>query len=465
MFLLDSEFRFTFIAGSLAEWLEHEPRALVGDPVTNIVAPADTDAVETALAQVVETQASQTVACHFVVGGERIPVDIELAPVTAESTLGAVIGTVQRDAMSGPPSQLVQLRDFIELLDDAAVVYELGDGDPVVKAVNSAFEETFGYRADYLRGESLHSYIVPGEYQAEATRFNERIADGNVATEIVERQTTNGVQEFSYRGLPIDWDSDRFLGLAVYADITEKQQARQHLQVLHRVLRHNVRNELTVIFGMAERIADSTDDSDVREASARIIASAETLANVSEKARMAEDILGDPPSNTIVEVGSTATKVVADARRTWPEATIVTDIETPLPVSTGFEIRDALENLVENAITHNSDPASVRVTTRTETPIHTSTRAAGKNAVITVEDDGPGIPEHEQAVIFEGANITQLKHGSGLGLWVVRWIVESADGTVSYSRADGRTTITLRLPLATDFGSVPGSEQANQDSL
>jgi len=157
--------------------------------------------------------------------------------------------------------------------------------------------------------------------------------------------------------------------------------------------------------------------------------------------------------------------VVADARRTWPEATIVTDIETPLPVSTGFEIRDALENLVENAITHNSDSASVQVTTRTETPIHTSTRAAGKNAVITVEDDGPGIPEHEQAVIFEGANITQLKHGSGLGLWVVRWIVESADGTVSYSRADGRTTITLRLPLATDFGSIPGSEQANQDSL
>jgi PAS domain S-box-containing protein len=264
MFLLDSEFRLAFIAGSLAEWLEHEPQTLVGDPVTNIVAPADTGAVETALAQVVEAQASQTVACHFVVGGERIPVDIELAPVTAESTLGAVIGTVQRDAMPGPPSQLVQLRNFIELLDDAAVVYELGDGDPVVKAVNSAFEETFGYRADYLRGESLHSYIVPAEYQAEATRFDERIADGNVTTEIVERQTTNGVQEFSYRGLHIDWDSDRFLGLAIYADITEKQQARQHLQVLHRVLRHNVRNELTVIFGMAERIANSTDNSDIR---------------------------------------------------------------------------------------------------------------------------------------------------------------------------------------------------------
>ncbi|PSP83611.1 histidine kinase [Halobacteriales archaeon QS_6_64_34] len=467
MFFLDEDYHVTRIAGSLAERLDCDTESVVGEPVTDIVAQSDVGALRAALARVSKMQATQTIACHFVVGEDILPVDIELAPIASEAELGTIIGTVHRETLADEraPSQLVQLRNFIELLDDAAVVYKLTESGPIVQSVNAAFEATFGYEAQYVVGQSLNDYIVPAEYEEEATQFDEQVADGNVTTELVRRQTANGVQQFAYRGLPIEHENDSRYGLAIYADMTEKVQARQHLQVLHRVLRHNVRNELTVIFGMAERILDDDASEEIRAAASRIIDSAEDLSSVSEKARMAEDILGDPPSDTIVEVGSAATDVIADARATWPDASIETDIETPLPVSTGLEIRDALENLVENAITHNTDATTVRLTARTEAPIHASTRGASQNVVITVEDNGPGIPEHEQAVIFEGANITQLKHGSGLGLWVVRWIVESADGTVSYSRDDGWTTITLRLPLATDFGELKGHEQANQDSL
>ncbi|MBX0304307.1 ATP-binding protein [Haloarcula salinisoli] len=466
MFFLDEDLRITRIAGTLAEWLDQGHEALLGEPVTAVVAEADVGALQTALSQVIDTQTSQTVTCRFEVAGETIPVRIELAPVAPESTLGTVIGTVHRETIpeERPSAQLVRLRNFIELLDDAAVVYELVDGEPLVQAVNSAFEGTFGYQPEFIVGESLNDYIVPAEYQTEAARFDEQVADGNVTTELVRRQTTNGVQEFSYRGLPIDRTEGHLYGLAIYADMTETQHARQHLHVLHRVLRHNVRNDLTVILGMAEQIADKGTTTEVTDAASRIISHAEDLAGVSEKARMAENMLGESPSDTIVEIGGVATEVVADARRKWHDATIETDIETPVPVSTGLEIRDALENLVENAVTHNTGSPTVRVSTRTETPIHATTRATGQNVVITIEDDGPGIPEYEQAVIFDGADVTQLKHGSGLGLWVVRWIVESADGTVSYDRSDGWTTITLRLPLATDVGDTHENGQVNSDS-
>jgi len=467
MFFLDTNFRLTQIAGSLAEWLDRDPETLVGEPVTTLIAPSDVNAVRATLARVVESQTSQTIACNFLVAGDRRPVEIELSPVASEASLGTLLGTVHRDTIPDErqPSQVVQLRNFIELLDDAAVVYELVDTDPLVQSVNRAFEETFGYQAEYVVGESLNDYIVPPEHEAEAARVDQQVADGSVTTEVVRRQTANGVQQFAYRGLPIEYENGRQYGLAIYADITEEVQARQHLRVLHRVLRHNVRNELTVIFGMADRILAADASEEVQSAASQIIDSAEGLAGVSEKARMAEDILGDPATDTVVDVATAVTDVVADARSTWPDASVEIDLEQSLPVSTGLEIRDALENLVENAVVHNTDTPTVRVTARTETPIHASTRGAGRNVRITVEDDGPGIPEHEQAVIFDGANITQLKHGSGLGLWVVRWIVESADGAVSYSRADGWTTITLRLPLATDVGELNGSSQANQDSL
>lgn len=466
MFFLDEDFRITRIAGSLADWLNHDHDDLVGEPITTITNSGDVSSLETALKRVQETRETQSIYCHFVVGGEVIPVDIELAPVGQESTLGKIVGTVHRESIptDTQTSQLVDLRNFIELLNDPAVVYELVDTEPIVQAVNSGFVETFGFQPTYIVGDSLNDYIVPAEQQAEATRFDEQIADGEVATAVVRRRTSSGVQRFTYRGLPVDRDGDRKYGLAIYADMTDEEQAREHLQVLHRVLRHNVRNELTVILGMADQIADAAESEDISTAAKRIISRAEELSNVSDKARMAADILGDSPSDTVVDVGGMAADVVSDARTTWPDATIETDIESQVSVSTGFEIRDALENLVENAITHNTDSPTVRVTTRVETPIHASTRGSGKNAVITVEDNGPGIPEHEQAVIFEGADMTQLRHGSGLGLWVVRWIIESADGTVSYDRADGWTTITLRLPIAADFDGVNGQGQVNQDS-
>jgi len=465
MFFVDDNFRLTRIAGSLAEWFDEEHDALLGEPVTAIVEPDDAGALETALTEVVETRTSRTIACRFDVADEWIPADVELAPVAPEATLGAIVGTVDRNAFRAkrPASRLVQLRNFIELLCDPAVVYDLVEAEPIVKAVNSSFEATFGYGAEYIVGESLNDYIVPSQHRTEARDLDEQIADGNVTTAIVSRETTSGLRKFSYRGLPIARDSGSSYGLAIYADMTEKQRERQHLQVLHRVLRHNLRNKLTIILAMADRITDSCRPDERQEAVSQIVSHAEDLVSVSQKARMAEDILGDTPDDTIVEVGAAATDVIADARETWPDATIEADIETPLPVSTGLEIKDALKNLVENAITHNTASPTVRVATRTDTPIHASTRASGQNAVITVEDDGPGIPDHERAVIFQGADMTQLHHGSGLGLWVVKWIVESSNGTVSYSRSDGRTTITLRLPLAT-VDDAYASEEASRDS-
>ena len=335
MFFLDEDLRISRIAGTLAEWFDHGHEALLGEPVTAVVAQADVGALQTALSQVMDTQTSQTVSCRFDVAGETIPVTIDLAPVASESALGTVMGTVHRKTVpeERPSPQQVRLRNFIELLDDAAVVYELVDGEPLVKAVNSAFEGTFGYQPEYIVGESLNDYIVPAEYQAEAAQFDEQVADGNVTTELVRRQTTSGVQEFSYRGLPIDRTEGRRYGLAIYADMTETQHARQHLHVLHRVLRHNVRNNLTVILGMAEQITDNATTAEVTDAASRIISHAEELAGVSEKARMAENMLGESPSDTIVEVGGAATDVVANARTTWPNSTIETDIERLLHLS------------------------------------------------------------------------------------------------------------------------------------
>lgn len=63
-----------------------------------------------------------------------------------------------------------------------------------------------------------------------------------------------------------------------------------------------------------------------------------------------------------------------------------------------------------------------------------------------VADKGPGIGPDERAVILSGEE-TPLQHGSGVGLWLVKWVVRNVGGTLSFGDGPG-TTVEIELPLA-----------------
>lgn len=107
----------------------------------------------------------------------------------------------------------------------------------------------------------------------------------------------------------------------------------------------------------------------------------------------------------------------------------------------GTMLREMLVNLVDNALRYTPAPGEVTVTVRQEE----------REAVLTVEDTGPGIPENERSQVFERfyrVMGTQAE-GSGLGLAIVREVVEGAGGSVGLGEAAlGGLAVTVRLPLA-----------------
>ncbi|MFC6736794.1 sensor histidine kinase, partial [Halolamina salina] len=100
---------------------------------------------------------------------------------------------------------------------------------------------------------------------------------------------------------------------------------------------------------------------------------------------------------------------------------------------------DALEELVENGVVHGAEEPAVTVT------------AARENGRVAIEirDNGPGIPEEEYQVVTGDTEITQLTHGSGLGLWVAQAVVDADDWRLDFGApTEGGTVVTLRLPAA-----------------
>lgn len=73
----------------------------------------------------------------------------------------------------------------------------------------------------------------------------------------------------------------------------------------------------------------------------------------------------------------------------------------------------------------------------------------GKDLIVSVTDDGPGIPEEIQDRIFEPFFTTKMQgEGSGLGLDICRKIVERHNGSIDFISRPGRTSFQVRLPLA-----------------
>jgi PAS domain S-box-containing protein len=341
---------------------------------------------------------------------------------------------------------------LFELSEDAVAEIEIVDGIPVVRAVNPAFVDVFGYDRESIIGESLNDYIVPEHRREESAVFDRRTADGEVNWSTVSRRTADGLREFLYRGVPFERDGASH-GLAIYTDVTDQRRRDRHHQVLHRLLRHNLRNDLTQVLAAVRTILAETDDEVVGEQARRIRALATDLEEASQAAGRVEDLLGsDHVEFEPVDLAGILRGLVERYRQEHPDATIRTALPESRPVTADQRLELGLDALIENAVEHGSPqdqdqdqdqgedggPVEIRITIVAE----------GNEAVARITDNGDGIPDCERAAIFDDRPPTKLSHGSGLGLWLAKWVVEGYGGRLTYARRGGETTVAARVPLA-----------------
>lgn len=229
-------------------------------------------------------------------------------------------------------------------------------------------------------------------------------------------------------------DSD--LGnFVTFRDITDVKRRERDLdflmQVISRVLRHNLRNDLTVANAYAETIAELSDD-ETAEMAADIKETCRKLVQTSEKARRIQTAVeADEPILHDID------RVVDDAVQDTNDKSVARlDVDVPgHSVRANPELRHAIEECLDNAIEHSDSPPAIDVDATRE----------GRWVRLAVSDNGPGIPDSElEALIHRGES--DLVHGSGAGLWLVHTIVQESDGDLTFDTEGAGTTVVMRLP-------------------
>ena len=213
---------------------------------------------------------------------------------------------------------------------------------------------------------------------------------------------------------------------------------------------HELRTPLTVLRGSLEvALEEERSAEEYREAIGN------ALLEVRHLTRLSQNLLfltrGESGRVTLsfanLDLGRFAAEIVRDLSPAAADREIELEAATPaLPVyvfADSGRLQQVLHNLVENALRYTEPGGKIRV----------EVAAAPGEALLSVSDTGIGIPEADLPYVFERFFRSKRSRranpgGSGLGLSIVRWIVEAHKGRVTVESAVGKgSTFTVRLPV------------------
>lgn len=440
LFQVDDGGEFTYVSPTVERTLGYEQSALVGRQFADIIAGTSVDEAIRAYASVLDGGDIQKLELDFVdVDGDRAVIEVNATPIVDED--GTLIGIqgVGRDVTARKDRER-ELRLKNRAMDEADIgisITDDGEADNRLVYVNEGFERVTGYDAEEVLGRDCRFLQGAATDSESIAKLRERIdAEEPVLVELVNYRTDGTPFWNQVQVSPVEDDDGtvtQFLGFQT--DITERKRTEQLIQLLNRVLRHNLRNDMNALLGFGDLLESGRDD--MSDVGATIVEIAGSLVDLTEQAHELERYARYDRTPRRLDVASMLADVATTSRERFPGATVDLTVRNDRGVCAGVELEQALVELVENALKHDPSPTpAARIEVVDD----------GDWVELTVTDDGPGIDEMEAGVVSRGQE-SALEHGSGLGLWLINWIVTRYGGSFQIEARDaGGTVATVRLP-------------------
>ncbi|WP_418286153.1 PAS domain-containing protein [Halorubrum sp. DTA46] len=327
-------------------------------------------------------------------------------------------------------------------MDEAPVgitVAESGEGENPLVYTNHGFETLTGYGSEMFGADCR---FLQGTETDPDTRAEIRAAldeEQPISTDILNYRRNGQTFWNRLTIAPLRDEHDEVTHYVGFqTDITDRKIRERRLEVMGRVLNHNLRNKMNLIDGYAELLRSTVDDEASQEPLDIISETADDLMRIAETVRKIDHALAETPSaDSATDLTERLPELVSRMSDRYPDATFSLSLPDASLDVTVVGLVTAIEEAVENAVKHND---------RTEPTVAVRVERRGPEWIaIEIEDDGPGIPDHEVHVLGHGE--TNLTHADRLGIWLMYWVVNKAGGEFSVSADDGGTTIGLSVPI------------------
>jgi two-component system phosphate regulon sensor histidine kinase PhoR len=318
------------------------------------------------------------------------------------------------------------------------------DGAGHVQLVNRAARSILGLTDEALTGHYLESVRHP----AVATLVTAAL-EGHDASSVEFTPAHAADRRIVGRSGPVSSAGGSGAVLVLH-DITDLRRADQMRRDFVANVSHELRTPLTAIRGYVEALGDEPVRPDERARFLDVIA-----RHVQRMDRLVKDLLRlagldarqesaeftDCPTHALIAGAVADLAPVIEARTQRVEIEVdpsVATIRTDPP-----KLQDVLRNLLENAVNYSPPGTRIRI----------AATATDSQVVLTVSDEGPGVPEGDLERIFErfyrvDKGRSRESGGTGLGLSIVKHLVDLLGGRVSAAnRPEGGAVFTISLPV------------------
>lgn len=304
------------------------------------------------------------------------------------------------------------------------------DASDKILSINPAGAEMFGSAPESMQGQPLSAFVRLTRTQVARGETSATRADGS--------------------GFPIGFSRtqlrDQDGSLVVFQDLTEIRELQaqaahtERLTALGRLassLAHEIRNPLGSISGSVQMVHKASElDEEDRELLGIVLKEVERLnALVTSMLDVSRPTM---PSPTDVDAAQIADELAAVARQDTTLGSVTIEVESERPTVAHVDpdqVRQLLWNLLKNAI--QASPPDQTVTL--------SLAKTDDALVLSVRDRGPGIPEDERATLFD-MFYSKRNHGIGLGLALVKQIVDAHGGSIEVLGHEPGTEMRVELP-------------------
>ena len=369
--------------------------------------------------------------------GDVYYADQTIAPITVGEEIAGFVA-IQSDVTKKKEIEddLRAFKSIVERIEDPIMIQDAAGNYQVV---NDAVSDLTGLSRGELIGNDEFAFMDEAsarkvqEMKARALKRGEP-----VSYELTPTLPSNGERTFSTVRYPeYDSDGEPVGTIAICRDVTEIKKHQRQFKVVERVLRHNFRNQIQVIRGVAEAI--STDGTgEIEEYAETVIETSDRLLETVEKQRKSTAFLSENTTTQPTDIARVARAVVERLGDEYPEATVTVDAPEQCRVRAVGAIDRAIRELIENAVVHSE---------RSRPPVDVTIERSDAQVRVEIADDGQGIPEIERDTLAGRAEIGPLQHGRGLGLWIVHLIVQESDGTLGFAENEPRgSVVTISLP-------------------
>ena len=455
--IYDADRRFGFVNDSLASAYDTTPDELVGTE-SPILQQLRTERDDDPFAELVAGDRelfADTVVLDISDREEAI-IDYELTRLETDGEFDGVLG-VFRDVTDERRREERLERTTARLnalFENSPDMIDIHDRDGTIVDANRSMSEELGYDADELVGMSVWDVDVEMDPEAGKRVWNALDVDETSRVETTYRRRDGSTFPAQVHIRRIDVQgADRFLVSS--RDVSEQkayerqiERENERLDEFASIVSHDLRNPLNVLSGYLDLARETGDDAyfdrceNAVEDMERLIDDLLTLARDGKT-------VGDREAIRLADLTPDCW-----ARVEHGDARLVLEADDDVAVlADGSRLKQLLENLFRNSVEHGSTSSRTESGDSVEHGSTSNRPEAGDSVVhaghdvtvrvgtledgsgFFVEDDGPGIPEHQRDAVFDSGHSTSTS-GTGFGLAIVEGVAEAHGWTVTLTESD-----------------------------